>query len=180
MHFLCPCGNDIHDTSDCLSYKASIIADQDEEELWEILEKAEKPHNDKIDIATEVMRLLHRNVYQCPECGRIFLEDAADRFELKCFEPAEDVGKRMLISARGEDWRGYLYADWHDPKPYYSEHKGFISPLCNVRFDDLFFDDYDAFERRYFEILNEMRARKILRCARLSVNHETRHLWEDK
>lgn len=43
MHFLCPCGNDIHDTSDCLPHKASLIADQDEEELWEILEKAEKP-----------------------------------------------------------------------------------------------------------------------------------------
>ena len=180
MHFLCPCGYDIHDTSDCLSYKASIIADQDEEELWEILEKAEKPHTDKMDIATEVMRLLHRNIYQCPKCGRIFLEDAADKYELVCFEPVKDVNKRMLISEHGENWRGYLYADWYDPKPCYSEHKGFISPICNVKFDDLFFDDYETFERRYFEILHEMQTRKILRRARLNVNRETKHKWEDE
>ncbi|MEZ3437428.1 MAG: hypothetical protein K1W18_00945 [Oscillospiraceae bacterium] len=180
MHFLCHCGYDIHDTSDCLSYKACLIADQDEEELWEILEKGEKPHNDKIDIATEVMRLLHRNVYQCPKCGRIFIEDADDGYELKCFEPAENVNKKMLISAHGEDWRGYLYADWYDPKPDYCEYKGFITPLCNVKFDDLFFDDYDAFEQRYFEILDEMMARKILRRARLNVNREIKHSWEDK
>lgn len=180
MHFLCPCGNDIHDTSDCLSYKASIIADQDEEELWEILEKAEKPHTEKMDIATEVMRLLHRNMYQCPQCGRVFLENAADRYELVCFETAEPVNKRMLISKYGESWRGYLYADWYDPKPYYSDHKGFISPICNVKFDNLFFDDYEAFERRYFEILHEMTERKILRHARLNVNREIRHEWEEK
>lgn len=180
MHFLCPCGNDIHDTSDCLSYKASLIADQDEEELWEILERAERPHNDNVDIANEVMRLLHRNIYQYPSCGRIFIEDADDGFELKCFEPAETVNKKLLISARGEDWRGYLYANWYDPKPDYFKYKGFITPLCNVKFDNLFFDDYDAFERLYFEILDEMRARKILCRARLSVNRETEHLWEDK
>lgn len=180
MHFLCPCGNDIHDTSDCLSYKASIIADQDEEDLWEILEKAEKPHTDKMDIAAEVMRLLHRNMYQCPNCWRIFLENAADRYELVCFETAEPVNKRMLISEHGENWRGYLYADWYDPKPYYSEFKGFISPICNSKFDNLFFDDYDEFERRYFEIFCEMQTRKILRRACLKVNRETKHSWEDK
>lgn len=180
MHFLCPCGNDIHDTSDCLSYKASIIADQDYEDLWEILEKAEKPHTDKMDIATEVMRLLRRNMYQCPKCGRIFFEDATDGYELACFEPVKEVNKRMLISTHGENWRGYLYADWRDPKPDYCDYKGFISPICNIKFDDLYFDDYDAFEKRYFEILNEMQVRKILRIARLSVNREIRHKWEDE
>lgn len=179
MHFLCPCGNDIHDTSDCLPYKASIIADQDEQELWEILEKAEQPHADKMDIASEVMRLLHRSMYQCPRCGRIFLEDAADGYELVRFEAAEPVNKRMLLSARGEDWRGYLYADWYDPKPQYLDCKGLISPLCNVKFDNLYFDDYDEFEKRYFEILHEMTERKILRRARLNVNRETKHSWEE-
>lgn len=180
MHFLCPCGNDIHDTSDCLSYKAGIIADQDEEKLWEILEKAEQPHTEKMNTAVEVMSLLRRNIYQCPKCGRIFLEDAADGYELVCFEPVGNVNKKMLISSRGENWRGYLFADWYDPKPEYCEHKGFITPLCNVKFDDLFFDDYAAFERRYFEILDEMRSRNILRRAQLSVNRERKHLWEDE
>ena len=180
MHFLCPCGNIIRETSDCLSYKAGILADQDEEELWEILEKAEKPHSEELNIAIEVMRLFRRNIYQCPNCGRLFLENAADGYELVCFEPAEPANTRMLISEYGEDWRGYLYADWNDPKPYYSEHKGYISPICNVKFDDLIFDDYEAFERRYFEIFNEMKSRNILRRAALNVNRETKHKWEEK
>ena len=180
MHFLCPCGNDIHDTTDCLSYKAGILADQDEEELWEILEKAENPHIDRMDIATEVMRLLRRNMYQCPDCGRVFIEDPADGYELVCFEPVRQVNRRMLISEHGEAWRGYLYADWRDPKPDFIDHKGYISPICNVKFDDLYFDDYEAFERRYFEIFHEMWARKIIRRASLNVNRETKHIWEDK
>ncbi len=180
MHFLCPCGYGIHDTSDCLSYKASIIADQDEEELWEILEKAEKPHTDTIYIASEVIRLFSRTIYQCPKCGRIFLEDAANGYGLMCFESAGLVNKKMLISSHGEDWRGYLFAEWFDPKPCYSEYKGIITPLCNIKFDGLYFNDYEAFERRYFEILDEMRTRKILRRAQLNVNRKTKHQWEDK
>ncbi len=44
MKFLCKCGKVIHDTTDNLSYKGTIIADQDIDILWGIIEKLQKPH----------------------------------------------------------------------------------------------------------------------------------------
>lgn len=42
MHFLCYCGFPILDSSDNLSYKANIIADQDWDDIWTWYEKLEK------------------------------------------------------------------------------------------------------------------------------------------
>lgn len=186
MHFLCACGYCFHDNTDCLSFKGYVLADQDMEELWDILERAEKPHEDTLDIALDVMDLLNRTMYQCPECGRMYIEDADKQYELVRYtpcaqgEPVPEVNRRMLLSSRGEKWRGYLYAHWDDPKPDYNEHKGMIFPICNVRFDNLDFDDYEALEKRYFEILEIMIEKKIVRYAKLFVNRETRHSWEEK
>ena len=185
MHFLCACGYCFHDNSDALSFKGYILADQDEDEMWNIRGRAEKPHDDTIDIASDVMNLLHRAMYQCPECGRMYIEDAAAKYELVRFTPCEhgepipDVNRKMLLSAHGDKWRGYLYAQWEDPKPDYCEHKGIIFPICNLQFDDLSFDDFSAFEKRYFDIFRAMTEKNILHRARMTVNRETRHSWEE-
>ena len=77
MHFSCQCGNVIHDTSDNLSYKGYIIADQDIDYLIETIEKLEKPHTQYIGVYDEISKLLRRTVYQCPDCGRVYIENLA-------------------------------------------------------------------------------------------------------
>ena len=115
----------------------------------------------------------------------MYIEDAAAKYELVRFTPCEhgepipDVNRKMLLSAHGDKWRGYLYAQWEDPKPDYCEHKGIIFPICNLQFDDLSFDDFSAFEKRYFDIFRAMTEKNILHRARMTVNRETRHSWEE-
>jgi len=46
MKFWCKCGCETHDTTDHLSYKGAIIADQDIDVLWEIIAKLQKTHSD--------------------------------------------------------------------------------------------------------------------------------------
>lgn len=128
MHFYCTCGYRISDTSDFLSFKASVLSNQDEEDYVdgiEVLVKEESlcPGEQWERIFMEKMlRCLRRNLYQCPHCGRLHVEDLSG--ELHTFAPEGTVNKRLLTSVEGEAWRGFLWAEWEDEKPDCHQWRG--------------------------------------------------------
>lgn len=184
MHFLCKCGYRIHDNSDLHSYKAAIIADQDMTEFWDLIEKAEQPHTEMIEIFYKLAALMERHIYQCPSCGRIFIENPEERSQLIRFtpclegEPEPDVNKRLLISSYGEKWKGLLYADWYDEKPEWMSHHGMIMPNLNIQLNDLHFDDYEAFEKRFYELFEHLKGLHLINHATLNVNRKKVFTWQ--
>lgn len=181
MHFYCSCGFRFSDTGDCIPYKARILADQDVKELVEILEYGEQPHSDELELFAPACDLIGREIFQCPDCGRLYVED--QDYSFVPFVPSEDaapmpdVNRRLLRSAHGKQWCGFLYADWNNPKLEGFEHKGHIEPVVNLDFDNLSFDDYSAFENRYYELLEELQRRQILEYAVMRVNGVRKHTW---
>ncbi len=184
MHFLCKCGYRIHDSSDFLSYKATIIADQDMNEFWNLIEKAERPHTEVIEIFYKLIKLMERSIYECPSCGRVFIENPEERSRLIRFtpclegEPEPDVNKRLLISSYGEKWKGSLYADWYDQKPEWMNHHGMIMPDLNIQLDNLNFDDYEAFEKRFYELFEHLKGLDLINHATLNVNRKKVFTWQ--
>ena len=184
MKFPCACGCVIHDTSDNLSYKGKIIADQDIDSLWGIIERLEEPHDEKIDVFKEVSDLLMKNIYQCPECGRVYIENQSHNYELIAFKIESDDqqtregSKTLLKSAHGENWKGYLFGEWCDDKPEWLEHHGMIMPKVNIEVDgELVFDDYEAFEKRFHEVFEYLKGRDVIGSALLRVNGKRTFVW---
>ena len=187
MHFSCQCGILIHDTADNLPYKGKIIADQDFNTLWDLIEKLEKQHIDRIDVYNKIHDLLMREIYQCPKCGRIYIENQAQNYDLVGFQmesPEQQEKKEnrsLLLSAYGEKWKGHLYAEWRDEKPdWWCDHHGIIMPEVNIKMDNLVFDDYDAFEKRFYEVFEELKVRDIIVSASLKANGKTIFTWPGK
>lgn len=190
MNFLCKCGYRIHDSSDGLSYKGWIIADQDMDEFWHLTERKEEIlHSEKADmtevdtIDSRLYSITERAIYQCPSCGRVFIEDLLDDFKLIQFtpcidgKPEPDVSKKLLISSYGEKWNGYMFADWYDEIPNWSNAHGNIVPVVNIDLDDLEFDDYEAFEKRFYELFEHLKGLGLITSARLDVNQKNIFNW---
>lgn len=193
MHFLCKCGYGIHDSSDGLSYKGWIIADQDWDEFCHLTDrKAELRCSENADmheadaIDSRLYAITERAMYQCPACGRVYIENLLDDLNLVEFtpcpegEPAPDVSKKLLISSYGEKWKGYLFADWYDEIPRWSKTHGNIVPVVNIDLDDLEFDDYEAFEKRFYELFEHLKALGIITSASLDVNQKNIFNWNSK
>ncbi len=184
MYFLCKCGYRIHDNTDCLSYKGTIIADQDMNEFWDLIEKVERPHAETVEIFNELVGLMGRYIYQCPSCGEIFIEDQSNRSKLIEFTPCTegksepDVNKRLLRSAHEEKWKGYLFADWYDEKPEWVKYRGMIMQNLNIQLDNLNFDDYEAFEKRFYELLEHLKGLNLINHAILNVNRKRTFMWQ--
>ena len=192
MHFLCKCGYRMLDNTDCLSYKCRIIADQDIDEFWDLIYKrSEISQNENSDMTrTEVYaidsrldNIMERFMYQCPSCGRLFLENPDERAGLIMFtpcsdgEPEPDVNRKLLISSHGERWKGFLSADWYDDKPKWSDYHGLIIPIVNIELEDLYFNDYEAFEKRFYELFEHLKALNIISYAKLNVNKKNIFKW---
>ncbi|WP_288886379.1 hypothetical protein [uncultured Eubacterium sp.] len=184
MKFLCKCGKTIHDTTDDLFYKGTIIADQDMAALWDIIEKLEKPHEKKIDVYNEFSNIINRNIYQCPTCGRVYIEDQSDNYNFVQYnaenEEQKNINKRLLISAYGEKWKGYLYGEWRDEKPERSDYHGYIDPTVNIQLDNLVFNDFEAFKKRFFEVFEYLKSMDIINYATLKINREEIFHWPER
>ncbi len=187
MHFYCTCGYRISDTTDFLSYKAYMLADQDQDDFFDGMEKLIKDDSLSREECAERVVIRHandylkRNIYQCPQCGRIFIEDNEENgFKLHIFAPEGDVNKKLLTSAKDTKWKGFLHAEWNDKKFEWRESHGYIFVNTNVPHDeDLSFDDKEAFWKRYYELFEELKAEKLIRSALLIENDKWLHSWSD-
>jgi rubrerythrin len=111
MNFLCECGNRITDTTDYLPYKAHLISDQDWfdflEEIDGAIEKSGPTAKDKESACMKIRMLasdLKKSVYQCPNCGNIFIYNNPPQLEM--FRSTEDnPDKTLLQSYKGDKWK---------------------------------------------------------------------------
>ncbi len=181
MHFWCGCGNRMSDTTDMIYYKGHIIADQDWDDLYGKIEDAiMSPEKDRKKVADQFfsdIADLCRWMYQCPQCGRIFID--GEGASLHAFQPEKGCTERRLLqSAKGELWQGFLYAEWEDEKPEWSEHHGYVWPIVNIEYNLPGFDDYDEFVAKYYGVFEELKEKGIIRRARLKRNRQLIHEWE--
>lgn len=186
MHFRCMCGYRIHDTTDNLSYKASILADQDDEDFSDEIERYVS--DETLDPNACMHHIMHiwseylwRKIYQCDQCGRIIIEDRSGRlyFFAPEFELEGTVGKRLLTSVKAEDWKGYLHGEWDEEKYEWREHQGYIYVNTN---DESFpgwqeFDSREELEKEYYALFEKLREAGRIRSALLKIGRERVHSW---
>ena len=133
-----------------------------------------------------------RCIYQCPRCGMIFIDNDDGRFsafvpskyvdmnrlsEKVKESPEEYYGEncRLLQSAQGDMWRGWIYGEWYDEKRSWEDAPWRkISINLNLR-------EYDEYSKKHYGSLEEMKAdyirladelaqKKLIRFARFLVN----------
>lgn len=180
MHFYCNCGNRISDTTDYLSYKGYVISDQDEfdflDEIDRAIEQSGPSAEDKESAAMNVRRLwgdLTRTVYQCPECGTIYMNN--DKNQLRGFTRGnENTEKNLLRSAKGDAWPGFIYGDWVDQKPEWRE-KGYIH--ASILPEMKIYEDWESLESDYMALFQEFKDKSLLRSGILKKNGEWIHSW---
>lgn len=117
-------------------------------------------------------------MYQCTQCGCIFIDDEGNK--LTSFVPDGEFKANMLNSVKGENWKGFLQAEWEDKKPDWQEHNGNIYPIVNVKYKNLEFDNFEEFEIRFMELFKELKAKKIIRYARMKYNGRNMFTWDEK
>ncbi len=186
MHFRCMCGYRVHDNTDHLSYKASILADQDDEDIIDEIERYVSDETlDQDACMHRIMRIrseyLWRKIYQCVQCGRIIIEDRSGRLYFFAPEFALEgtVGKRLLTSVKAEDWKGYLHGEWNEEKYEWREHQGYIYVDTN---DESFpgwqdFDSREELEKEYYALFEKLREAGRIRSALLKIGREWVHSW---
>lgn len=154
---------------DCFDYSDEIeryVADKslDEEACMEHIMHAE-------------VRYLWRKIYQCSQCGRIFIEDHSG--ELHSFAPEGTEDKRLLISVEAEKWKGFLHGEWDEEKRYWREHQGYLSADTN---DKSFpgwqeFERWEELEKEYYALFEKLRQADRIRSASLKRGREWVHHW---
>lgn len=181
----CRCGYIFHDNTDFLSFKAHFRADQDTDDFFcqveDILKNQKLSAEDKAHeiLCVADFHYTNRILYQCPECGRLFVEDNDQHYH--CFAPEpEETNHRLLESAEGENWKGMLHADWTFPIPEWKEHPGYISVNINAEERQyLAFDDYEALRKKFYDLFQKLSGQKKLRSALLRKNQEWIFHWSD-
>ncbi|NOU85586.1 hypothetical protein GC102_07310 [Paenibacillus sp. LMG 31460] len=180
MKFMCECGHPIYDTTDYLSYKAHLISDQDWFDFLEEIDSAiEKSGPSEIDKEKALMKIrslssnLTKKVYQCNKCRNMFFYNNPPRLEV--FRPSSDsVNKKLLRSAHGDKWKGFLNGDWMDNNLAWRV-KGFITASCLDEGKQ--YDDWEILEKEYYLVFNELSANNLLRSSSLKKNGNVFHTW---
>ncbi|MFT5467246.1 MAG: hypothetical protein ACI8UO_002350 [Verrucomicrobiales bacterium] len=106
MQLRCPCGNCIHDGTDCLPYKGYIIPDEDhfpildgyDALLERVAERGAVEDGDYMDVRRNSAPL--RQIYQCSNCGRIFIWDENIEGAFSFKPEDDDINKRLLMSRK--------------------------------------------------------------------------------
>lgn len=182
MHFFCKCGARVSDTTDEISYKARMIADQDWFDFLDFVSELMEKEADREKMVDEfylkISEFAGRAIYQCEKCGRIIMEDS--EYYLHRFSPEGEPNKRLLNSQKGSVWKGRLYGYWDDEKPDWSEHHGKIYPEVNIEYENLVFDDYEQFEARFREIFKDLKEKNVIKTASLKKNNKKIFDWNEQ
>ena len=96
----CECGRIIHDNSDALSYKGYLVSDREYFKLLDFCDSLiESPEPDRERLCMKLRKNLGvngfielRDVFQCPDCGRILIEDAENRYHSFLPEDSDSSG----------------------------------------------------------------------------------------
>ncbi|NOU71292.1 hypothetical protein GC098_07630 [Paenibacillus sp. LMG 31458] len=155
------------------------MSDQDWFDFLDEIDSAiEKSGPSEIDKEKALMKIrtlssnLTKKVYQCNKCGIVFINNN----RLEVFRPSSDsVNKKLLRSAHGDKWKGFLDGDWMDNNPVWRV-KGFIAASCLAEGKQ--YDDWEILEKEYYLIFNELREKNLLRSSSLKKNGNVLHAWK--
>lgn len=161
MKIGCKCGAVIPDQTDFLSFKAHLIADRD----WDDFADASEPHS---TIDSSLVRIC----YQCPQCGRLYVEDASRN--LYSFAP-EGHKTQVLSSIKGLAWRGPLIGAWSD-KPSAGQSKGTLWCDAEEGTSEQF-NEWSQLENAYHVLFERLRKLDRLRSAILRKDGKDVHIW---
>jgi hypothetical protein len=81
MKLQCKCGETIHDNSDYQENKAYFVPDETWESMLEEIDSGSSPW--------DATRKVKRNIYQCYNCSRIYLETKSGHYS--SFTPDKEV-----------------------------------------------------------------------------------------
>ena len=103
MKIECACGHRMSDGTDGLSYEAHFVPDEDWERLWlEIDSAIENSGPGAREKEAACMRLrslrIFRDIWQCPSCGRLYVEDQSHA--LRSFVAESEEVPKCLLSRR--------------------------------------------------------------------------------
>lgn len=176
----CRCGYKIHDSADYLRYKGRIIADQDYFDYTDsVTEIIESECSDRKKLSVDFcckFAGITKTVYQCPECGRLYIECENKLF---CFSPENHTDKDVLKSVHGEKWKGFLYAEWNDKKSEWRDYRGYVFADVNCPCESIESDDRQEVFDGYYRLFEKLRQADAIRFASLKINGERIHDWSD-
>ena len=104
MKFTCGCGELIFDSTDDLSHKGHLIPDERWNAMWDALDNevigaVARGHITKDGAAMHARQIVRaageRLMYQCHNCGRLFIDDYQG--QLHCFVPEEASTPKQLL-----------------------------------------------------------------------------------
>ena len=109
MKITCHCGALVRDQTDNLPHKGHLIPDQEWFPVYDaidvVIDDAVAGRLDAEAASMKIRSILGtaaRHVYQCRECGRLFVDDR--QHQLHTFAPASaDTGREILRSRDGDD-----------------------------------------------------------------------------
>lgn len=95
-------------------------------------------------------------MYQCPECGRIFIDDIDGNFHV--FVPEETNNKQLLLSVENENWNGFLWGEWVDVKSDWMNHHGYIKVNTNAEpaKKEFVFDNKKEYEKQFYKLRDNL------------------------
>src|SRR5437879_649396 len=168
MKYQCICGEIIPDQTDFLHYKAWCVADQDWFDFLES-EVAGGGHDWG----------LTRKIYQCSHCGRLNFQGRDGHVVFFKLEMETEENKKILCSVKGLEWKRSLVGVWNS-----------LEKLRRVAKERLYFEDcfgegfeqsneWAAFEKRYYEIFEQLKQSNTLRSAVLKKDGEPLHQWQE-
>jgi hypothetical protein len=102
----CHCGAVIYDQTDDLPHKAHLIPDQEwfvvfdaiDDEVIDPLAEGRLGKEAGYRLARTIIRRSSRLMYQCRECGRLYLDDLQGR--LHCYIPTDEEPAREILRGR--------------------------------------------------------------------------------
>lgn len=175
---MCKCGHIIHDSTDYISYKGHIMADQDEGDYFDRAEEIIKSDNpDKNSLMCDFLcEINDKIIYQCTECGRLYIEGKEQYY---CFKPEKHNNTKILNSVHGEKWRGFLHAEWNDQKYEWQKYKGYVCANVNYPCESIHSDDRQEIIDGYYRLLDELKKVGVIRRATLRINGKFIHEWDN-
>ncbi len=157
----CTCGATLNDSSDFLSYKGHIVADQDLEDVAD--------DGDAEGTYGAILRQ-SRMVFQCGSCGRLILGLAGGWQFFSADDP--ERSRKVLGSIHGESWKRHLRASWSDDEGsiwwgFGVEDEGAASGIRS----------WDELAAQYYEVFERLRSRDLLRDSLLERDDAYVHEW---
>jgi hypothetical protein len=102
MKFVCDCDATIYDITEYISYKAHYITDQDWGVLLDgvdhVIDDVAISKKDAVNKILDFISLVHRSIYQCTYCGRVYLDDVNN--QLHGYVPRNEETSKELFWRR--------------------------------------------------------------------------------